>query len=77
MTTKAVASSKHAREQDASNKTFTQSNSLWRLLYFIKHSDWDDEILAQEEWLDKVCIGVIGVAALSLIPPALVLLFMR
>jgi hypothetical protein len=46
------------------------------LLYFIKHSDWDDEILAQEEWLDKMCISVIMIASLYLIPSALVMLFL-
>jgi hypothetical protein len=68
MTTKAVISS--------SRKTFTKPDSMRGLLYFIKHSDWDDEILAQEEWLDKMCISVIMIASLYLIPSALVMLFL-
>jgi hypothetical protein len=77
MTTEAVTFSRHIREQDAQYFTFTEPNSLRRFRYFIEHSDWDEVILAQEEWIDKMCIGVIIVASLYFIPPVLVTLFLR
>ena len=76
MTTEAITFSRHIREQDTRYKTSTKPNSLRRFRYFIEHSDWDEEILAQEEWIDKMCIGVIIVASLF-IAPVLVMLFLR
>jgi hypothetical protein len=77
MTTEATTFLRHIRGQDAGYKTFTKPNSLPRFRYFIEHSDWDEVILAQEEWIDKLCIGVIIVASLYFIPPVLVMLFLR
>lgn len=77
MTTEAMTFSRHIREQDAGYKTFTKPNSLRRFRYFIEQSDWDEEILAQEEWIDKMCIGVIIIASLFFIVPVLVMMFLR
>ena len=76
MTTEAMTFSRRIRKQDARYKTFTKLNSLRRLRYFIEHSDWDEEILVQEEWIDKMCIGVI-IAASLFIALVLVMLFLR
>jgi hypothetical protein len=76
MTTEATTFSKHIQGQDAGCKTFTKPNSLRRFRYFIEHSDWSEVILAQEEWIDKLCIGAIIVASLYFIPPVLVMLFL-
>jgi hypothetical protein len=77
MTTEATTFSTHISGQDAGYKTFTKLNPLRRLRYFIEHSDWDEVMLAQEEWIDKMCIGVIIVASLYFIPPVFVMLFLR
>jgi hypothetical protein len=77
MTTEATTFSTHIREQDAGYKTFTKPNSLWRFRYFIEHSDWDEVILAHDEWIDKMCIVIIIVASLYLIPTVLAMLFLR
>lgn len=42
----------------------------------IEHSDWDEEILAQDEWLEKMCLGVITAASLF-ISTVLIMLFLR
>ena len=76
MTTEATTFSRHIREQDAGYKTFTKSNFLRRFRYFVEQSDWEEVILAQEEWIDNLCIGVIIVASLYFIPPVLVMLFL-
>lgn len=76
MTTEAITFSRHIREQDTRYKTFTKPNPLRRFLYFIEHSDWDEEIIAQDEWIEKMCIGVMIVASLF-IAPVLVLLFLK
>ena len=41
-----------------------------------EESDWDEVILAQEEWINRMCIGVIIVAALYFVPPVLTILFL-
>lgn len=43
---------------------------------FISHSGWDDVLLAQEEWIDKMFVGVILVASIYFVPPVLVMLFL-
>jgi hypothetical protein len=76
MTTEATTFSRHIRGEAAGYKTFTKPNFLRRFRYFIEHSDWDEVMLAQEEWIDKLCIGVIIVASFYFIPPVLVMLFL-
>jgi hypothetical protein len=76
MTTEAITFSRRIRKLDARYKTFTKPRYLHRFRYFIEHSDWDEEILAQEEWIEKMCIGVIIVASLF-IASVLVMMFLR
>jgi hypothetical protein len=76
MTTEATTFSRHIREQDAGYITFTKPNYLRRFRHSIEHSDWDEVMLAQEEWIDNLCIGVIIVASIYFIPPVLVMLFL-
>ena len=77
MNTETMTFSRHIREQDVRCKTFTKPNFLQRFRHFIEHSDWDDVILAHEEWIDKICVSVIIVASLYFVPPILVTLFLR
>jgi hypothetical protein len=78
MTTEAITFSRHERLlQDTGRKTFSKPNALRRFRHFIEHSDWDEEILAQDAWIDKMCIGVIIVASLYLVVPVLVIMFFR
>jgi hypothetical protein len=77
MATEELTFSSPMREQDARCKTITKPYSLRRFRYFIQHSNWDEVILAQEEWLDKMFVGVIIVASIYFIPPVLVMLFLR
>ena len=76
MTTEATTFSTHIRGQDAVHKPFAKPTSLSRFRYFIEHSDWDEVILSQEEWIDNLCIGIIIVASVYFIPPLLVMLFL-
>jgi hypothetical protein len=75
MTTEATTFSGEMPGREAGHKTFTKPNSLRRFRHFIEYSDWDEVMLAQDEWIDKLCIGVIIVASLYFIPPVLVMLF--
>ncbi len=76
MTTEAIAFSRHIQKQEARYKTYTKLNFLRRFRYSIEHSDWDEEILAQEEWIDKMCIGVIIDTSLFN-TPLLLMLFLK
>jgi hypothetical protein len=61
--------------EEARYKIFPKPAFLCRFRRFIVHSDWDEVILAQEEWIDRLCIGIIIVASLYFIPPIFVNLF--
>lgn len=76
MATDAVTYERRLRRQDAWHKTFSRPSALRRLRHFVEASDWDELILAQEEWINRMCIGVIIVAALYFVPPVLTILFM-
>ena len=76
MTTEAITFSRHIQGQEVRYKTFTKPNFLRRFRYVIEHSDWDEEILAQEEWIGKMCIGAIIVSSLF-IAPILVMMILR
>ncbi len=76
MTTDATTFSGQIEGQKAGYKTVTRPYFLRRFRYFIEKSDWDEVLYAQEEWIDKLCLGVIIVSALYFIPPVLVLLFL-
>jgi hypothetical protein len=78
MTTDAVTYQRRIEEkQGAWHKAFARTSYLKRFRYFVEKSDWDDVILAQEEWINRMCIGVIIIAALYFIPPVLTILFFR
>ncbi len=76
MTTEAATYQRRLRRQGAWHKAFTRPNYLRRFRYFIEKSDWDEVIHAQEEWINRMCIGVIIVAALYFVPPVLTILFL-
>jgi hypothetical protein len=75
MTTDAATYQRHIERQGAWHNAFARPGSLRRFRYFVEKSHWDDVILAQEEWINRMCIGVIIVAALYFIPPVLMILF--
>jgi len=77
MSTEAVTFQRRWRRQGAWHKAFTRPSYLRRFRTFIERSDWDDVLRAQEEWINRMCIGVIIVAALYFIPPVLTILFLR
>jgi hypothetical protein len=76
MTTQATTFSGHIKGQEAAYKTFAKPNYQQRFRYFIEHSDWEEEFLAQEEWINKLCFAVIIVASLCFIPHIVVMLFL-
>ena len=76
MTTEAITFSTCIQKLDTRYKTFTKPNYMRRLRYAIEHSDWDEEILAQDEWLEKICLGVITAASLF-ISTVLIMFFLR
>jgi hypothetical protein len=76
MTTEELTFSSHIRKRDAGYKTFARPYSLRRFRHFIKHTEWDEVIHTQEEWIENMFIGVIIVASIYFIPPVLVMLFL-
>ncbi|MBE0555690.1 MAG: hypothetical protein IH628_00525 [Proteobacteria bacterium] len=77
MTAEAVTYQRRMRRQGAWHKAFTRENYLRRFRCFIEKSDWDDLIISQEEWINRMCIGVIIVAAFYFVPPVVTILFLR
>jgi hypothetical protein len=56
-------------------KTFMKRH-FHRFRTYVRQVPWDDAIPAQEEWIEEMYIGVIIVASLYFIPPALIMLFL-
>ncbi len=77
MTTEAATYQRRLRRQGAWHKAFTRPSYLRRFRHFVEKSDWDEVILAQDEWIDRMCIVAIIVTALYFVPPALTILFLR
>ena len=46
----------------------TRPGLLRRFIRAVEHSDWDDEFLRQEKWLNGICLGVIALSILYLAP---------
>ena len=76
MMTEVATYERRLRKHGAWHKTFTRPGYLQQLRHFVEKSDWDEVILAQEEWINRMCIGVIIVAALYFVPPVLTILFL-
>ncbi len=76
MTTEATTFIGHIQEPEAGYKTYARPESPRRFRSFIEQTDWDEVILAHDEWIDRLCIGIIIVASLYFIPPVLVMLFL-
>jgi hypothetical protein len=58
MATEATTFSGHIRGRDAGCKTFAKPNYQRLFHHFIEHSDCDEEILAKEEWINKLSIAI-------------------
>ena len=76
MTTLAMTFSRRIRIPGTAYRTFARPSYIKRFRYFIEHSAWDEEILAQEELANKVCVGVIITLILCFVP-ILVKVFLR
>jgi hypothetical protein len=75
MTTEATTFSGNVQGREAEYRIFAKPDCLRRFRHFIEQSDWDEVLRAQDEWIDKLCTGIIIVASLYFIPPVLVMLF--
>lgn len=76
MASDAVIYNRRLRKQAALRNAFSRPHYLRRVRHVIERTDWEELILAQEEWVDRMCIGVIVVAALYFVPPVLTILFL-
>jgi hypothetical protein len=74
MAAEVVPFSKDIREH---NTSFSRSSYLRRFRYFIEHSNWDEVILAHEEWINGMCIVIIIAASAHFVPIALAMLLLR
>jgi hypothetical protein len=75
MTTDATAFSRHYRGPCGEYKTFATPNYQQRFSYFIENLDWDEAIRAQEDWVNKMCLGVIIIASIYFIPSVFLMFF--
>jgi hypothetical protein len=58
-------------------RIFPRLDTLKRFRRYIEKGDWNDAMSAHDEWIDKLCIGVMIVATLYFTPPVVVMLFWR
>jgi hypothetical protein len=76
MHTEATTYSGYIKGPEIAHKALKRSGYLMKFRIYIEHSDWEERIHAQEEWLNKGCIGVIIVAALYFLP-AMIKIFLK
>jgi hypothetical protein len=77
MNAEAVRFSRDIREHNTRCKPAIKSSCIQRFRCYIEHSNWDEAILSQDEWIDIMCVAVIIITSLYFIPVLLVMLFLR
>lgn len=55
-------------ESNAIQRVNPTPGYLTRWRSSLEHSDWDEMILDHEEWLDRICIGIVIASALYFLP---------
>jgi hypothetical protein len=68
MITLATTFSRHIRRPGGAYETYSRPSYMKRLCYLIETSDWDEQILIHEEWINKLCVGLIITAVLYFVP---------
>lgn len=46
----------------------SKPNPLKKFRRFIEHSNWDEDLLKYEKWIDAWCVAVIAVSVLFFVP---------
>jgi hypothetical protein len=49
----------------------SKPNPLKKFRYFIEHSNWDEDLLKYEKWIDAGCMAVIAMSFVFFLPVAL------
>jgi hypothetical protein len=49
-------------------RTFSKPSLLKRFRYLIEYTDWDEKLLNQEKWINKICFGFIILSSLYFVP---------
>ena len=39
-----------------------------RFRYLVEVTDWDEELIAQEKWINKICLVIVILSALYFVP---------
>lgn len=71
MATETPILSGYSRGADAVHPVFTRSQLPTRFCPIMKNSREKEKVLFYEEWLNRVCIGVMIVAVLYFVPAAI------
>jgi hypothetical protein len=58
------------------HRIYTGQNLRNRIRYFIEATDWDRKLMAQEKWINKICLGIIIFSVLYFVP-VIVISFMK
>jgi hypothetical protein len=76
MTTAAAATvSKHLRASGSAHRTFSRPGLLRRVRFYLENSDWDERLLAHEQWFDRICGVMLIAAAIALVPVFINIIF--
>ena len=49
-------------------KVLAKRSFLKQYLHFVESTDWDEELLYQEKWINRICYAVIITSALLFAP---------
>ena len=56
------------RPEVAVSSSFSAGQLLRRHRYFIEATDWDEKILHQEKWMNRLCLGLVILSLLYFTP---------
>jgi hypothetical protein len=54
-----------------SRGVMSKPNPLKKFRCFIEHSNWDEDLLKYEKWIDASCMAVIAMSVVFFLPVAL------
>ena len=56
------------RSSATAYRTFSKQSLLKRARFLVEFTDWDKMLIAQEKWINKICLGIAILSALYFAP---------
>jgi hypothetical protein len=71
MQTEATLSTIVTQPEATAHVKISRVGPLERCRHFIEATDWDENLLRREKWIDRICLGIAVLSALYFVPALL------